>query len=113
MQIWWGYKSVWASLVAQWQRICLPMQKMQETPLHSLNQEDPLEQEMATHSSILAWRIPWTEGPGGYRLWKCKDIIEQLNTHTHQSIAVSILFFHNCLLIQTKLNLVQRILLKC
>ena len=65
------------------------------------------------HSSILAWRIPWTEEPGGYRPWKCKDIIEQLNTHTHQSIAVSILFFHHCLLIQTKLNLVQRILLKC
>ena len=30
-----------------------------------LNQEDPLEKEMATHSSILAWRIPWTEDPGG------------------------------------------------
>ena len=31
----------------------------------SLGQEDPLEKEMATHSSILAWKIPWTEGPGG------------------------------------------------
>ena len=38
---------------------------MQETQVGSLDQEDPLEKEMATHSSILAWRIPWTEEPGG------------------------------------------------
>ena len=37
---------------------------MQETQLQSLGREDPLEEEMATHSSILAWRIPWTEKPG-------------------------------------------------
>ena len=37
---------------------------MQETRVQSLGQEDPLEKEMATHSSILAWRIPWTEEPG-------------------------------------------------
>ena len=38
---------------------------MQETQVPSLGREDPLEEEMATHSSILAWRIPWTEDPGG------------------------------------------------
>jgi len=38
---------------------------MQETWLQSLGQEGPLEKGLATHSSILAWRIPWTEGPGG------------------------------------------------
>ena len=38
---------------------------VQETWVRSLGQEDPLEKEMATHSSILAWRIPWTEEPGG------------------------------------------------
>ena len=38
---------------------------MRETWVRSLGQEDPLEKEMATHSSILAWRIPWTEEPGG------------------------------------------------
>ena len=38
---------------------------MLETRVQSLGQEDPLEKEMATHSSILAWRIPRTEGPGG------------------------------------------------
>ena len=37
---------------------------MQETQVQSLGQEDPLEKEMATHSSILAWRIPWMEEPG-------------------------------------------------
>ena len=36
-----------------------------ETRAQSLGQEDPLEEEMATHSSILSWRIPWTEEPGG------------------------------------------------
>ena len=38
---------------------------MQETRVRSLGWEDPLEEGMATHSSILAWRIPWTEKPGG------------------------------------------------
>ena len=38
---------------------------MQEMWVQSLGQEDPLEEELATHSSILAWRIPWTEEPGG------------------------------------------------
>ena len=39
---------------------------VQETWVQSLGQEDPLEKKMATHSSIFAWRIPWTEEPGGY-----------------------------------------------
>ena len=38
---------------------------MRETQVRSLGREDPLEKGMATHSSILAWRIPWTEEPGG------------------------------------------------
>ena len=41
------------------------MQEAQEMWVQSLGREDPLEKEMATHSSILAWRIPWTEEPGG------------------------------------------------
>ena len=41
---------------------CLPTRR--EIRVRSLGREDPLEQEMATHSSILAWRIPWTEDPG-------------------------------------------------
>ena len=43
------------------------MQKTQETWVKSLGGEDPLEEDMATHSSILAWEIPWTEQPGGLR----------------------------------------------
>ena len=41
---------------------CLPLQEMR---IQSLNREDPLEKEMATHSGILVWEIPWTEEPGG------------------------------------------------
>ena len=51
-----------ASLVAQRLKHLLAMQ---ETWVRSLGWEDSLEKEMATHSCILAWRIPWTEGPGG------------------------------------------------
>ena len=40
------------------------MQQAQEPPVRFLDQEDPLEEGMATHSSILAWRNPWTEEPG-------------------------------------------------
>ena len=46
---------------------------MQETQVQPLGQEDPLEQGMAIHSSILAWRIPWTEEPGGLQSWGLKD----------------------------------------
>ena len=47
---------------------------MQETWVPSLGQEGPLEKGMATHSSILAWRIPWTEEPGGYSPWCHKEL---------------------------------------
>ena len=52
---------IFASLVAQRLKHLLPMQ---ETQVRSLGREDPLEKEMVTHSSILAWRIPWKEKPG-------------------------------------------------
>ena len=51
----------WAFLVAQTVK---NLPAMQETQVRSLGQEDPLEKGMATHSSILAWKIPWTEEPG-------------------------------------------------
>ena len=62
----------WASLVAQWVE---NLPAMQETWVRSLGQEDPLEKEMATHSNILAQRIPW---PGersleSYGSWSCKE----------------------------------------
>ena len=54
---------------------------MQETWVQSLGQEDPLEKGMATHSSILAWRIAWTEEPGGLQSMGLQSQTEQL-THT-------------------------------
>ena len=57
-----GAFTIFSSLVAQTVK-CLPT--MQETWVQSLSREDLLEKETATHSSILAWRIPWTEEPGG------------------------------------------------
>ena len=60
---------------------------MQEMQVQSLDQEDPLEKGLATHSSILAWTIPWTEEPGGgCSLWSHKesDTTEQLTlSHFH------------------------------
>ena len=50
------------------------MQETQETRVPSLGQEDPLEEKMATHSSILAWKIPWAREPGGLQ--------SMLSTHT-------------------------------
>ena len=55
-------KRSWVSLVAQRLK---HLPAMRETWVQSLGGEDPLEKEMATHSSILAWRIPWAEEPGG------------------------------------------------
>ena len=52
----------WASLVAQTVK---HLPTVQETRVRSLGWEDPLEKEMATHSSTLAWKIPWMEEPGG------------------------------------------------
>ena len=49
------------------------MQEVQETLVRSLGQEDPLEEEMATHSSILAWGIPWTEDLVGFSPWGHKE----------------------------------------
>ena len=60
------------------------MQEAQETWVRSLGWEDPLEKEMATHSSILAWRIPWTEELGGPQSpWGHEelDMTEQGCTH--------------------------------
>ena len=56
---------------------------MWETWVRSLGQEDPLEKEMATHSSILAWRIPWTEDLGGLQSMgrKESDTTERLHFH--------------------------------
>ena len=63
---------------------------MQETQVRSLDQEDPLEKEMTTHSSILAWKIPWTEEPGGLQSMVSQGVghnwvraCEHTRAHTH------------------------------
>ena len=48
--------------------------EMQETRVQSLGQEDPLEEGMATQSNILAWRIPWTEKPGGLQSMESQEL---------------------------------------
>ena len=75
-----------ASQVALAVRTCPPVQEMSETWVRSLGQEDPLEEGMAAHSSIPAWRIPWTEEPD-----KLQSMVLQsqdgarvrMHTHTH------------------------------
>ena len=52
----------------------------QETRVPSLGQEDPLEKEMTTHSSVLAWRIPWTEEPGGLQSTGSQRVGHDLTT---------------------------------
>ena len=68
------YHDHWGSLVAQTVK---NLSAMQESWVLFLGQEDPLEKEMATHSSILAWRIPWTEEAGG-----CKTVHGDENSQT-------------------------------
>ena len=54
---------------------------MQEVWVRSLGREDPLEKETATHSSILAWRIPWTEEPGGLQSIGSKELYTTERVH--------------------------------
>ena len=60
-----------AFLVAQ---LVKNLPAMKERRVHFLGQEDPLEKEKATHSSTLAWRIPWTEEPEGLQSMGCKEL---------------------------------------
>ena len=59
------------------------MQEMQEIQFQSLGQEDPLEEEMVTHCSILAWEIPWTEESGGLQ---SAGLQSQMRPSTHKII---------------------------
>ena len=63
---------------------------MQETQVHSMGWEDPLDKGMATHSSILAWRIPWTEEPGGLQSKDCKEL------DTTEQLTLSLICSRHC-----------------
>ena len=78
-----------ASLVAQRLK---RLPAMRETWVQSLGQEDPLEKEMATHSSILAWRIPWKEEPGGLQ----STGLQRVGHDWATSLSLSWSFFKKC-----------------
>ena len=80
---------VWGSLVAQRLK---RLPGMQETQVQSLGWEDPLEKEMAPHSSTLAWRIPWTEEPGGLRSTGCKELDTTERLHFHFQVYIRFLY---------------------
>ena len=84
-----------ASLVAQ---MVKNLPSIQETRVRSLCWEDPLEKNMATHSSLLAWRIPWTRSLAGYSPWSHKesDMTAQL-TFTCYNIIIWVLLFGDSL----------------
>ena len=65
---------------------------MQETRVWSLGEEDPLEKEMATHSSILAWQVPWTKEPGGLQSMGSQKVRHGLATKQRQIIILYILY---------------------
>ena len=77
----------------------MPMQETQETHVRS---EDLLEEGMATYSSMVAWKISWTEEPVAYSPWDHKesDMTEQLSTHTYTLITLMVM----CLLHETWLH---------
>ena len=71
---------LWASLVAKMVKHLLAMK---ETQVQSLGREDPMEKEMATDSSILAWRIPWTAEPGRLQSMGSQRVRHEQLSHTH------------------------------
>ena len=87
------YIYIWASLIAQSVK---NLSAMQETQVRSLGGEDPLDKGMATHSSILAWRIPWTEEPGGLRSIGLQKVVHDWATNTHSCVCVCIYMIYAC-----------------
>ena len=75
--------NMWTSLVAQTVK---NLPAVQETWVQSLDWKRPLEKEMVIHSSILAWRIPWTEEPGGLQSVGLQRVKHDRATNTHTSV---------------------------
>ena len=87
---------------------------MRETWVRSLGREDPLEKEMATHSSIPAWRIPWPEEPGGLQSTGSQrlDMTERLHLLTHSIFVYGVRERSNFILLHVDDQLLQHHLLK-
>jgi hypothetical protein len=88
---------VWNKQILMAQRL-KHLPAIQETWVRSLGQEDPLEKEMATHSSTLAWRIPWTEEPGGLQSMRSQRVGHEGATSLIPTHCFGILFLehHGC-----------------
>ena len=82
------YESLWAFLMIQQVKNLPSMKETQEMRVQCLGQEDPSKEEMATHSSILAWKIPWTEKPGGLQ-----SVGSQRVGHDWSDLACSMCWF--------------------
>ena len=67
-------KEIWRASLGVEAQMVKNLPAMQETRVQSLGHEDPLEEDMSTHSSILAWRIPWTEEPRGLQSMKVMQV---------------------------------------
>ena len=78
------YTTIWDSQVAQWWRICLPSRRR----VQSLYWEDLLEKEMATHTSILTWEIPWAEEPGGLQFMGFQRVRNHWESKQQQTITL-------------------------
>ena len=104
-------KNIWKSLTNRAASLVAQMVKnlpaMQETRVQSMGQEDPVEKGMATHFSILAWRIPWTEEPGGLQYMGSQRVghdwsdLVCMYTHTHNmkrasDLEICFVFIPNC-----------------
>ena len=85
-------KSIQAVLVVKNTPAC-QRRGCQETQVQSLHWEDPLEEGMATHSSILAWRIPWTEEPGGLQSMGLQRVGCNLASNASKAPTIPFLFF--------------------
>ena len=83
------------------------MQGMQEMQIWSLYRDDPLEEEMATHSSILAWKIPWTEESGGLQFLGSQTVRHGLAIKTQQQTVPFIVYLIELIFIPLVIQIFQ------
>ena len=88
------------------------MQKSQKTGIQSLDRQDPLEEEMATHSSILGWRIPWTVDPWTVDPWTGCSPWDHKGLDTTEQLSANI-FLHGLIIIGSFSTLKMSVLLEC
>ena len=85
--------------------MCLPLWEMQETQVQALGQDDPLEKEMAIPFSILTWRIPWTEEPGGLQSIRSQRVRHDWVTFTFVAVTFTFIADLLCCTVETNTTL--------